>query len=372
MKIKVLQIIDHLGLGGAQITVKNIAENISAEDFETYVCPLRANPDAVRIKAEVINLSYGRFNPYSIIAIAKLCNKYKIDIIHAHLEKSTISSLMAGGFCSSKIIIHEHGGILRRDKTGRVYRMALRILGSRAALIIANSRSIQSALRQTTNHPEQSIPVISNFIDFTRFDRSLYDRDETRNVLGIAKDEIAVGFVGRLDYCKGADLLLDAGSILVKESDSFRFVIVGDGREKENLLRRSGELGLESRVVFTGLRTNPAQVMAGFDIAVIPSRREAFGITTVEFMRMGVPVIASAVGGLPELIRHENTGILLEKPDSTCIARAISRLAGDSRLRKNLTDNAEKFSRRFDGKTQIEKIEGIYYTLTRRRTGENA
>lgn len=371
MKLRVLHIIDHLGLGGAQMAVKNITEKTSNNDIDTVVCALRTSPNAVRINATLINLKYGRYNPYTIAAIARLCRQYKIDIIHAHLEKSIVSSMLASFMCGCKVIVHEHGAIFRQG-TGCVYRLLLKALRSRANVAIANSQATQIALSKALGRTRESIPVISNFIDFTRFDRSLYDRDETRNVLGIAKDKLVIGFVGRLDYCKGADLLLDAGSILAKESDSYRFVIVGDGREKENLVRRSQELGLENAVTFTGLRTNPAQVMAGFDIAVIPSRREGFGITAVELMRMGVPVIASAVGGLPELIRHENTGILLEKPDSTCIARAISRLAGDNRLRRNLTDNAEQFSRKFDRKTQIKKIEGIYYDLVGRKAGENA
>ena len=128
MRIKVLHIIDHLGYGGAQTIVKNIAEKMNNEDVETLVCTLRTNPLSIPIKAKVISLSYGKYNPYTILAIAKLCKRYKIDIIHAHLTKSVITSLMARFICRTPVIIHEHGPIVRKGAHFSIYRIVLTIL----------------------------------------------------------------------------------------------------------------------------------------------------------------------------------------------------------------------------------------------------
>ena len=165
MKIRVLHVIDHLGYGGAPIVVKNIVEKISNEHIETFVCALRKNPLAIPVEAKLINLAYHKYNPYTILAIAKLCKKYRIDIIHAHLQKSIISSLLASFFCNSKIVIHEHGPIFRRG-TGFIYRLLLKALSSRAALAIANSQATKAALSQVAGFAEESIEVVSNFIDF--------------------------------------------------------------------------------------------------------------------------------------------------------------------------------------------------------------
>ena len=362
MKIRVLHIIDHLGPGGAQVLVKNIAEKISNERIETFVCALRTNPLAIPVETRLINLTYRRYNPCAILAIAKLCKKYKIDIIHAHLQKSIISSLFASFFCNSKVVIHEHGPIFRRG-TGFIYRLLLKALSSRAAVAIANSQATKAALNRMTGLAEESIPIVSNFIDFARFDHTLYDRDKARDTLGITGDKIVVGFVGRLDRCKGADLLANAAAILCKKDERYRFVIVGEGPEREQLEGLALRLGLEKKVVFTGLCKNPAEVIRAFDIAVIPSRREAFGIAAIEFMRMKIPVVAAAVGGLVELIRHEETGILLDKLNAENIAEAVDRLVRESSLRESVINTADVFSRRYDGQEQLKQIADIYEKL---------
>lgn len=377
MKIRVLHIIDHLGHGGAQVLVKNIAEKISNEHIETFVCALRTNPLAIPVEARLINLTYRRYNPYTILAIAKLCKKYEIDVIHAHLQKSIISSLFASFFCKSKIVIHEHGPIFRSG-TGFIYRSLLKALGSRAAIAIANSQATKAALSQTAGFAEESIRIVSNFIDFARFDPTLYGgtafqavsqhgqdarATKARDTLGITGDKIVVGFVGRLDRCKGADLLTDAAAILCKKDERYRFVIVGEGPERKQLEGLALQLGLEKKVVFTGLLENPAEVIRAFDTAVIPSRREAFGIAAIEFMRMKIPVVASAVGGLVELIRHQETGILLDKLNAENIAEAVDRLVRDTSLRESLISKADVFSRKFDGQEQLKQIAEIYEKL---------
>jgi glycosyltransferase involved in cell wall biosynthesis len=351
-----------MGYGGAPVVVKNITDNYESEQVEAYVCALRTNPKAIPLETKQFNLRYGRYNPCSILAIAKLCRQYDIDIVHAHLQKSIVSSLLASFFCSSRIIIHEHGAIFRGG-TGFIYRFLLKILGWRAARAIAVSQATKAALQRVTGLSDEQVGVVYNAVDFARFERLDYDREESRRALGISDDKTVVGFVGRLDRCKGADLLLDGAAKLLKGSDDYHFVVVGDGAERERLVAQSRKLGLESNVTFTGLLTNPAEVISAFDIAVVPSRREAFGITAVEFMRMGVPVIASGVGGLPELVRNGETGILLESLSAEQIADAVSKLAGDDLLREKLTSNAQTFSRQFDVANQGEKIVGIYKTV---------
>lgn len=362
MRIKVLHVIDHLGYGGAPVAVKNIAERIDRDRIETIVCSLRTNPKAMPIEAKLINLGYHKYSPFVVRAIAKLCKEHKIDIIHAHLQKSVMSCLFAGFFCGAKIVIHEHGPIFRGG-TGSIYRVLLKVLRSRAAIAIANSRATKTALIRTAGFDEESVQVVSNFIDTARFDRNLYNRDKARDKLGVATNQVVVGFVGRLDPCKGADVLVHAAALLCRENERFRFVLIGEGRQRSQLERLVVQLGLQGRVTFTGLCTNPAEVMIAFDVAVIPSRREAFGIAAVELMRMKVPVVASAVGGLVEVVKHEKSGMLLNELSPKAIAEAVGQIVQDKPLRERLISEAEVFSRRFDGREQLRQIEEIYETL---------
>jgi glycosyltransferase involved in cell wall biosynthesis len=362
MSIRVLHVIDHLGYGGAPIAVKNIVENLDRNSVEAIVCALRTNPRALPIAAKLINLAHHKYNPFALVAIVRLCKEHKIDIIHAHLQKSVVSCLLAGYFCGAKIVIHEHGPIFRGG-TGFIYRLLLKALSSRAAAGIANSKATRAVLSRTASLDEASIFTVANFIDIARFDCTLHDRHKTRETLGMGADRMVVGFVGRLDSCKGADLLIDAAAILCPEDERYHFVIIGEGAQRQQLEAMVKRLGLGERVTFTGLCENPAEIMRAFDVAVVPSRREAFGIAAVEFMRMKVPVIASAVGGLIEVVQHEKTGILLDELSAGGIAEAVRRLMRESPLREKLINDAEVLSRKFDGREQLTQITDIYEKL---------
>jgi glycosyltransferase involved in cell wall biosynthesis len=359
MSIRVLHVIDHLGFGGAPMVVKNIVERLDSDRFETIVCALRTNPKALPINAELVNLKFGKCNPFAFLRIAKLCREYRIDIIHAHLQKSVLSSLLAGFLCGARIIIHEHGPIFRGG-TGCVYRLLLKLLGSKADAAIANSQATKAALIETAGRDEKSVYVVGNFIDLARFDPSLYDRDIVRQSLSIPGDRIVVGFLGRLDVCKGIDLLIEAAAVLCAEDQRYHFVIVGEGSQRQQLESMVRRLGLGERVTFTGLREKPEEIMAAFDVAAIPSRREAFGISAVELMRMRVPVIASPVGGLAEIVQHEKTGLLLPRLDAASLAKAVRRLVRQDDLRQKVVQNAHDYAGRFGGVEQIKAIERIY------------
>jgi glycosyltransferase involved in cell wall biosynthesis len=351
------------------MVVKNIAEGLDPGRVETFVCPLRANPRALPIKANMIHLGYGKYNPLVIPAIAKLCRKLHIDIIHAHLSKAVICSLIAGPWCGAKVVIHEHGPIFTPGTSWALCHL-LRLLGHRAAVAIANSQATVTALHEKAGIALDRIRIIDNFVDFARFDPALYNRQQARESLNLRPDDIAVGFVGRLDPAKGADILIEAAS-LMKTDRSYRFVIVGEGRERARLENMAVPLGLGERVIFAGLCENPSQVMAAFDMAVVPSRQEAFGIAVVEFMRMRIPVIASRAGGLVELVRDGDTGLVLNDLDARSIAAAISRLSADAPLRQKLADNAVVFSQRFDGRRQLQQLVELYENLCPPRSQES-
>ncbi len=369
MPVRVLHVIDHLGFGGAPMVVKNIAEGLDGGRVETFVLPLRNNPRELPIKTNLIHLGYGKYDPRVIPALKRICRERHIDILHAHLGKSMICSLLAGPACGAHVILHEHGPLFTPG-TGWVLSQLLQLLGHRAALAIANSQATVTALHERAGLPLDAIHIIDNFIDFARFDPTLYDRAKARAALNLSEDDIVVGFVGRLDPAKGADILIEAGQVLINLNPRYRLVIVGQGREGTNLESLAVRLFLGNRIVFAGLSENPAQAMAAFDIAVVPSRQEAFGIAVVEFMRMRIPVIASAAGGLIELVHDGETGLILDNLDPPSIVTAVQRLTGDPTLRQTLIENATAFSQRFDGRRQLQQLTQLYEQIGPRRSQE--
>lgn len=364
--IRVLHVIDHLGYGGAPLVVKNVVERMPAGDIESVVCALRPNPRAIEIDAEVVTLPSRKYSLAAVGAMVRLCRDRRIDVVHAHLQKAVMSSLLAAPRVRSALILHEHGPIFRGG-TGCIYRLVIRLLAARAATIIANSQATQTAVRRALAGKDVPIIVVPNFVDLKQFDPDRYDRRVVRQKLGLSDDVCVVGFVGRLDRAKGADLLIEAAACLRDEPHVYRFFLVGEGAERKRLEDRIRRLGLEQVVTLGGLREAPAEVMSAFDLAVVPSRREAFGIAALELMRMRVPVIVSPVGGLPELVRHGETGIVLDCLTPTDIAAAIQKLASVPALNEKLSDAAYSHSCTVDGGKAVEQIVQVYENVIRSR-----
>lgn len=363
MTIRVLHVVDHLGYGGAPLVVKNIVEGMPTDRIESLVCALRPNQRPMGIDAPVLTLNCRKYSPATVRAIARLCGEHRIDIIHAHLQKAFISSLLATYFCSIAVVLHEHGPIFRGG-TGSLYRLSLKLLGRRAGAIIANSQATKTAIEQTLGHGGVPIDVVPNFIDLQRYDPARYDRSSVRKNLGLDDGTFLVGFVGRLDRAKGADLLVEAAAHLGDERTAYRFLLVGDGPERGSLEERVRRLGLEETVRFHGLSENPAEVMTAFDVAVAPSRREAFGIAVLEAMRMKAPVLVSPVGGLPELTQHGTTGLVLAQNTPADIAASLRQLRADEPLRRRLVEAASRQVDALDNRKPIEQIVNIYKRMT--------
>ncbi len=368
MKVRVLHVIDHLGYGGAPFVVKGIVERMPSDRVESLVCALRPNPRSLPIQAEVITLQSRKYSLAAIRSIANICKNRRISMVHAHLQKAVVSSLLATYLGVGPLILHEHGPIFRGG-TGCLYRQLLRLLGPRADMIVANSEAAKSALEKALRGSAVPITVVPNFIDVVQFDPDRYDRDRIRESLGFGRDQFIVGFVGRLDRAKGADLLVEAAALLRNEGSSRCFLIIGAGPERERLERRIRKLDLDRTVILAGLHENPATMMRAFDAGMVPSRREAFGIAALEMMRMRVPVIASPVGGLPELIQDGRTGIILPQLSPEAIAQAVRKLEEDAVLRETLGRNAFEHASSFDGREQVRQIVDIYERLmsTQRR-----
>ncbi len=366
MTIRVLHVIDHLGYGGAPLVVKNVVERMPAGRIESVVCALRPNRRAIEINAEVVTLKSRKVSFAAVGAIVRFCRERRIDVVHAHLQKAVMSSLLAAPRCHSALVLHEHGPIFRGG-TGCVYRLFIRLLGLRAATVIANSQATKAAVQRTLAGRDVPVVVVPNFVDLERFDPDRYDRRAVRRKLGFGDDACVVGFVGRLDRAKGADLLVEAAACLRDERSAYRFFLVGDGAERGHLEDQVRRLRLETTVMLGGLHESPAEVMSAFDMAVVPSRREAFGIAALELMRMRVPVIVSPVGGLPELVRNGETGVVLDRLAPADIADAIRTLGADPVLREKLASEAFDYSGTVDGRAAVEQIVEVYERIGRSR-----
>lgn len=342
------------------MSLKTIVENMT-DDVECLVCSLRNKPNEVEIGVPVIRLDSGKYNPFAFIQIAKISKKYNIDILHPQLDKSIMLCLIASFFCKSKVVIHERGGItLLKGFASFLYRVILMFLHNRASAIIANSNTMASELQNKAKIPRDEIKVIYNPVDFKIFNLDNVSRIRERESLNIKENDFVIGYVGRLHYNKGVDILIEAFEILSKKSSKYLLVLSGDGPQRQYLEQICERTGLISRVKFLGMCNNIPEIMATFDVSVVPSRKEPFGRVAVEFMRMKTPVVSSGVGGLSEIIEDNITGIITKENTPSYIAEAIEILVANSGIVAKIIDNAFKYSERFNVNEHVKKIKSVY------------
>lgn len=160
------------------------------------------------------------------------------------------------------------------------------------------------------------------------------ERVAARRELGLGDDDVAAIMVARLDRLKGQDLLLRAVARLAPHEPRLKVVIVGEGPERDDLVGLAARLGIADRVVFTGLRRDVPRLLAAADLGVLPSAHEGVPMSVIEQMAAGLPVVVSAVGGLPDVVHDGEEGYLVPAGDLDALTRRLGELAGDDELRR--------------------------------------
>lgn len=192
-------------------------------------------------------------------------------------------------------------------------------------------------------------------------------RDEIRRSLSIPEDAFVIGMVARISQPKDHALLLKASAELLARAPNVWVLFVGEARteEQERELRSQVQsCGLAGRTTITGFREDVPDLLAAMDVHVLCSRRESFGLVIIEAMTAGVPVVATRVGGIPEIVEHGVTGLLHESGDAEGLREALAALAEDSSLRARLVRNASAIMlRRFSKQTALARVEALYKSL---------
>jgi len=187
-----------------------------------------------------------------------------------------------------------------------------------------------------------------------RFRRSLHVTDGQR----------LVGMIARIEPVKGPDIFVAAARIVSERMPSVIFVVVGEGSLRQRLMERSRQYGLSQKIIFTGWREDVAQIAQAFELLALPSRNEAAGMILIEAQAAGVPVVATHVGGIPEIVCDGKTGILVSPEDPHALAAALEDLLLDEAKRRMMSHEAKKWvSERFEAKRMCAETEVLYKEL---------
>jgi glycosyltransferase involved in cell wall biosynthesis len=208
--------------------------------------------------------------------------------------------------------------------------------------------------------------VIYNGIDLQKFDNN--SRLDLPTALAHNFQGKVIGIVARLHPIKGLDVLLDAFTIISEEFDNVQLWIVGDGPDQEKLKHRAAQLGIISKVIFWGKCDNIPSILKFVDVGVMSSHVEGLPNAIIEYMSARLPVVSTNVGGIPELVVHNNTGLLVDPADPTKLAQAVLVLLKSPGLSRSLGENGRKLiEKSFDLGRMVIETETIYETLCPRK-----
>lgn len=311
--------------GGAEVVLEAL---VGPDDTVACLADGPA-PSALEARgARVVRLRAGRARGprtlRAVVRLARLARRH--DAVVGWQVKGQLYAGLAAALARRPCLWWDHG----IASGSRAHRFVARLP---ARLVVTSSEAAAAARR--TRYPRTPVVAVHPGIEAGRPEAGV--RDAVRAEWGIAPEALVVGTVGRLQRWKGQHLLLEAVALCAPAVPGARLVVVGgspggfDAGYPRELRRLASRLGIADRVVFAGWRDDVARCLSAFDIFVLPSRDEPFGIVTVEAMAAGLPVVATDGGGTREIVADGVTGLLVPTGDASAMAGAILRLAGDRR-----------------------------------------
>jgi glycosyltransferase involved in cell wall biosynthesis len=366
-RIAVLTLLDSLRPGGAERLAVNVTCALDRSRFRPILCVSRAglwSPLADRLAAAdvpVVTLPRrSRGAVWAWAALVAVLRRERIDVIHAHMFGSNVWGTLLGRLARTPVVIaHEHswsfeGQPIRNFLDGRV-------VARGADVFVAVTREDRRRMIELEGIPAESIRVVPNGIPPVPRASS-----DLRAELAIPPEAPVIGTLGVLRPEKRLDLLLDATAVLASRISDLHVIVAGQGREEPELRAATLRAGLTDTVHFVGFRPNVADVLAALDVAVFPSDREGAPLAVLEAMATGIPVVASRVGGLPEVIADGVHGLLVPRRDPEAIAAAVGRLLDDEGLRTRLGRAAQARQQTlYTVEASVARLEQLYEELYR-------
>jgi glycosyltransferase involved in cell wall biosynthesis len=312
--------------------------------------------DVARNPGHLIRFLPAVFN--NILAVRRAILSCGIDLLHPHDNLSKILGGVAAAMTGIPAVSHCHD-LLGQGFVDRILLQAQRLLMDR---VIAVSGSVRDRLVQGGMKPSRT-RTIKNGIDLERFvpGRS----NLCRAGFSVPASHRVLGVIGMFDPVKGHIFLLQAIKRLQKTGKkNLTCLVVGSGRQEAELKEFVYKAGLNGQVRFLGYRRDISDLLGLMDMLVIPSLRESFGLVAIEAMAMKVPVIASRIGGLEEIVAHEKTGLLVTPSDPMALAEAIRKLADNPAIRRRMGEaGRRRVVDNFGIETTVRETEGLYFDI---------
>ena len=360
-KIKILYIINNLQVGGAEKILLELVKNIDKKKFEIKVATIMGGGELERAYAEHTEVKiFKKSNKLGLnvlFGLRKLIRQYKPDIIHTHLFSADVwGRIAAMGVVPAKIISTEHN---MGYEEGRWKKALKHFLSYFNDVIVAVSEGVRDYLIIGQRIEKTRVKVIYNGIDLEKF---LFRGTQLARY---GEGVLRIVTIGRLVPAKAQETLIEAMYQLADEYPQATLQIIGTGPRIQELGDIVKKLHLEKSIEFVGSVANTANYLNKADLFILPSVLEGLGMAAVEAMAIGVPVIATNIPGLNEVVINEETGLLFEPLDSQGLVGQIKRLLKDTKLQERMILNGrDRVEKMFSVEQMIREYEELYEHLT--------
>jgi len=357
-----VQLIYELDFGGTEKTLATLVRGLDKGKYNITVCCIAPlGPVAEEIKKvhdmSIISLNApGRYSLFAFFKLWRLLKKHKTHLLQSYLYYDNFISRIIGKIAGVPIIINGQRHLSYLDSPLRHF--LDRLLSSRRDLIIANSNATKRSLVLTENIPENQIKVIYSGKDPAIFDKQV-NITEIRKKFGFKNKELIVGILAKLREEKNHKLFLETAVEISKEMNNVKFFIVGGGPFHKYVFELVNKLNIQDKIIFAGDQKDIVSMLAIFDVSVLTSISDSFPGAVLESMAMSKPVVATPVGGVPEMIVHGETGFLGETKEE--LAKAIIVLLKNPKLRKQMgMAGRERFEKYFTVDKMVKEYEKVY------------
>ena len=385
-RIRIVRVISRLNVGGPSLHVTALTAGLDPARFDSTLVTGTENPgegsmldlaEARGIKPVVIPEMVGEAqlkgrDAKAVVKLYRLLRAQRPHIVHTHTAKAGFLGRIAARLAGVPIVVHTyHGHVLHgyysHTKTQLLRRMEQALAHVTDAIVAVSDQVKRDLVAYGVATPGK-VEVIPLGLDLAPYADSTALRGEFRRELELSDTTPLVGIVGRIFPIKNHRLFLDAAVRIVATEPRARFIVVGDGVLRKAMEQHAHALGIRYSVVFAGWRRDLPRIYADLDVLVVSSDNEGTPVSAIEAMAAGRPVVATRVGGLPDLISDRKTGVLVPPRDPTALAAAVLELLRDEPFARALGQTASAaVVERFATARLLRDIQALYANLLDRK-----
>ena len=383
--VKIVRVIARLNMGGPALHVAYLTAGLRERGYDTTLVAgsLARGEDSMAFVADSLGVDVVRIDELgreisplrdlmATLRLARMIRRERPQILHTHTAKAgtvgRVAALLAGSR-RPPIVVHTfHGHVLRGyfgPFRSRLFRLLERWLAARTTALVAVSPQVRDDLVALRVAPRERFVVIRLGIELEQ--RVAPDQDgraESRRYLGIGDERFVVGWIGRMTGVKRTDDVLAAFKQLRDDGVDAVLCLVGDGPDRAQLEQRAHELGVVRDTLFLGYQEDVAPFYAAFDALVLPSGNEGTPVSAIEALAAGRPVVATRVGGVPDVVREGEDGFLVEAGATEELAQRLAQLARDPELRERMGEQGRaRVLPRYAVDRLVDDIDQLYREL---------